>query len=217
MDGKGKIWVITGPNMSGKSTLLKTVGVNMVLARIAMAAIVAAAIGLYARRIGDVLAESQNTRSNQAEPSHDHSAQSFPRKLRAVMLHAAQEFMDMGKYLILGAIAAAAFKTLLPQDIMSLFSNNLFFSIVGMMLLAILLSVCSEADAFVAASFLTFPAGAQLAFIGVGPMVDLKLIGMYAATFRRKMVFALIFGPIVLIFILSWLFEQLGLLRSLPI
>ena len=32
MDGKGKIWVITGPNMSGKSTLLKTVGVNMVLA-----------------------------------------------------------------------------------------------------------------------------------------------------------------------------------------
>jgi ABC-type multidrug transport system fused ATPase/permease subunit len=32
MDGRGEIWIITGPNMSGKSTLLKTVGVNMVLA-----------------------------------------------------------------------------------------------------------------------------------------------------------------------------------------
>ena len=85
------------------------------------------------------------------------------------------------------------------------------------MLLAILLSICSEADAFVAASFLTFPAGAHLAFVGIGPMADLKLIGMYTATFRRKIVLALIFGPIVLIFMLSWLFEQLGFLGALPI
>jgi hypothetical protein len=126
------------------------------------------------------------------------------------MLHAAQEFMDMGKYLIIGALAAASFKTLLPQDIMSLFSGNLLMSIVGMMILAILLSICSEADAFVAASFLTFPAGAQLAFVTIGPMVDLKLIGMYAATFQRKFVFALVLGPTVLILTLSWLFEQLG-------
>ena len=85
------------------------------------------------------------------------------------------------------------------------------------MLLAILLSVCSEADAFVAASFLNFPAGAQLAFVSIGPMVDLKLIGMYAATFRRKIVLALILGPTLIIFILSWLLEQFGLLRSLPL
>jgi hypothetical protein len=93
---------------------------------------------------------------------------------------------------------------------MSLFSGNLLMSIVGMMILAILLSICSEADAFVAASFLTFPAGAQLAFVTIGPMVDLKLIGMYAATFQRKFVFALVLGPTVLILTLSWLFEQLG-------
>jgi len=123
----------------------------------------------------------------------------------------------MGKFLILGAIAAASFKTLLPLDTMSFFSTNLLLSIGGMMLLAILLSVCSEADAFVAASFLTFPAGAQLAFVSIGPMVDLKLIGMYAATFRRKIVLALIIGPTVLIFILSWLFGHLGFLRSLPL
>jgi len=190
---------------------------NMVLARIAMAAVVAAAIGLYTRRFTEVLANPKERNAGKTDHPHDHSALSFPGKVRAVLIHAAQEFMDMGKFLILGAIAAASFKTLLPQDIMSLFSANLLLSIGGMMLLAILLSVCSEADAFVAASFLTFPAGAHLAFVGIGPMVDLKLIGMYAATFRRKIVFALIFGPIVLIFILSWLFERLGFLGASPL
>jgi uncharacterized membrane protein YraQ (UPF0718 family) len=202
--------------------------VSMVLGRIAIAALVASALGLYTRRFTDVLANSNKANSNKAnsnkvrsgkenEHVHDHRDLSLPGKFRAVLRHAAQEFMDMGKFLILGAIAAASFKTLLPQDIMSIFSANLLLSIGGMMLLAILLSVCSEADAFVAASFLNFPAGAQLAFVSIGPMVDLKLIGMYAATFRRKIVFALILGPTVLIFILSWLFEQFGLLRSLPL
>jgi uncharacterized membrane protein YraQ (UPF0718 family) len=190
---------------------------NMVLGRIAMAAVVATAIGLYTRRFTHVLANAKEVRSGKDEHFHVHSGMSFAGKLRAVMVHAAQEFMDMGKFLILGAIAAASFKTLLPQNIMSLFGDNLLLSIGGMMLLAILLSICSEADAFVAASFLTFPAGAQLAFVSIGPMVDLKLIGMYAATFRRRIVIALIIGPIGLIFILSWLFEQLGFLRSLPL
>jgi uncharacterized membrane protein YraQ (UPF0718 family) len=191
--------------------------VNMVLGRIAMAAVVATAIGLYTRRFTHVLANAKEVRSGKDEHFHDHSSMSVAGKLRAVMVHAGQEFMDMGKFLILCAIAAASFKTLLPQNIMSLFGDNLLLSVGGMMLLAILLSVCSEADAFVAASFLTFPAGAQLAFVSIGPMVDLKLIGMYAATFRRKIVIALIIGPIGLIFILSWLFEQLGFLRSLPL
>jgi hypothetical protein len=191
--------------------------VSMVLARVVMAAVVATALGLYTRRVPEVLANSQKAHSGKDEHFHDHSALSVTGKLRAVMIHAAQEFMDMGKFLILGAIAAASFKTLLPQDIMSLFSANLLLSIGGMMLLAILLSVCSEADAFVAASFLNFPAASHLAFVSIGPMVDLKLIGMYAATFRRKIVIALILGPTVLIFFLSWLFEQLGFLRSLSL
>ena len=111
-------------------------------------------------------------------------------------------------------MAAAAFKTLLPENIMSLFGGSILLSIAGMMILAILLSICSEADAFVAASFQTFPAGAKLAFVAIGPMVDLKLIGMYAVTFHRKMVLALVFGPSLLIFVLSWLFEQIGLLNG---
>ena len=81
-----------------------------------------------------------------------------------------------------------------------------FLAWFGMMALAILLSVCSEADAFVAASFVTFPAAAHLAFVSIGPMVDIKLIGLYAVTFRRRLFALLLVVPIVLVFLLSWLF-----------
>jgi hypothetical protein len=160
----------------------------------------------------DVLLDGKGSGNGTQVHHHDHSRLSFMQKIRSVMVHAAQEFMDMGKFLIIGAMAAAAFKTLLPENIMSFFTGNLLLSIVGMMILAILLSICSEADAFVAASFQTFPAGAQLAFVAIGPMVDLKLIGMYAVTFHRRMVLALVLGPSLLILVLSWLSERLALL-----
>ena len=72
-----------------------------------------------------------------------------------------------------------------------------------MMALAILLSVCSEADAFVAASFVSFPAVAKLSFVTIGPMVDLKLIGMFAATFQKKVFVALLIGPTLMIFLMT--------------
>ena len=78
-----------------------------------------------------------------------------------------------------------------------------------MMTLAILLSVCSEADAFVAASFASFPLAAKLSFVAVGPMVDLKLMGMYYSVFRKPVVLLLILGPVFMVYgaslITSWL------------
>ena len=77
------------------------------------------------------------------------------------------------------------------------------------MFFAVMLSVCSEADAFVAASFVTLPAAAHLAFITLGPMVDLKLIGLYAATFRRRVFWILILVPILLVFVSSMVLGDL--------
>ena len=203
---------IVNPVVLASTYLAFRGSLTMVFARIVLAALVATALGLYARWLPNVLLNPKGP-GNDAH-DHDHSGQRFLQKIRSVMIHAAQEFMDMGKFLIIGAVAAAAFKTLLPENIMSLFTGNPMLSIVGMMILAILLSICSEADAFVAASFQIFPAGAKLAFVAIGPMVDLKLIGMYAVTFHRKMVLALVFGPSLLIFVLSWLFENIGLLNG---
>jgi uncharacterized membrane protein YraQ (UPF0718 family) len=190
---------------------------GMVLARIFLAVLVATILALTARRLGNVVRsekpDKDGENNHHAHHKHNHIHQSLPQKIRMALVHAGQEFMDMGKFLILGAIIAAAFKTFIPGNIMTVFSENLSLSIAGMMVLAILLSVCSEADAFVAVSFVGFPAAAQLAFIGIGPMVDLKLIGMYGLAFQRRMVMALIIIPFVLIYIATLLMGNLGILN----
>ena len=66
-------------------------------------------------------------------------------------------------------------------------------SVLALAVLAVLLSICSEADAFVAASLTQFSLTARLAFLVVGPMIDLKLFAMQAGTFGRG--FALRFAP----------------------
>lgn len=65
--------------------------------------------------------------------------------------------------------------------------------ILTMALLAVVLSLCSEADAFVAASLTMLPLLPRLVFLVVGPAVDLKLFAMQAGMFGRA--FALRFAP----------------------
>jgi uncharacterized protein len=120
-----------------------------------------------------------------------------------VFLHTASEFMDMGKYLVLAGIIVGLLKGFLPQEALLLFQDNMFLAVGAMMLLAILLSVCSEADAFVAAAFSTFPAVARLAFVAIGPMVDIKLVFMYGSVFKLPVVLAFIIVPTVLVYALS--------------
>jgi uncharacterized membrane protein YraQ (UPF0718 family) len=123
-----------------------------------------------------------------------------------VCLHTASEFMDMGKFLVLAGIIVGLLKVFLPEDALALFRENTSLAVGAMMLLAILLSVCSEADAFIAAAFSTFPAAARLAFVAIGPMVDLKLVFMYAAVFKLPVVLALVVVPTLLVYSLSvWL------------
>ncbi len=172
----------------------------MVGARAGVALIVASLVAITAYRFAGRALVREG-----ASDEHDHEHQAGGRLL-AVWQHAASDFLEMGKFLIFGSMAAAALKTFLPLDVIQQFEGNLLLSIAGMMLLAILLSVCSEADAFVAASFVTFPAAAHLAFVTIGPMVDIKLIVLYAATFRTRLFLLLITLPVVLVFFLSWAF-----------
>ncbi|APT85566.1 permease [Corynebacterium aquilae] len=87
-------------------------------------------------------------------------------------------------YLVLGCMIAAALKVFIPAGVMPW--HNLVLSVVAMMLLAMVMSICSEADAFVAASFTNAPLPAQLAFMVVGPMVDIKLVAMQWGAFGPK-------------------------------
>jgi uncharacterized membrane protein YraQ (UPF0718 family) len=178
----------------------------MVAGRILVAVVVAAVMGLTARQIGTVLNNVGDDGDHACDGHghvHAHSGDRPTAKLAAILRHGSHEFLDMSKFLILGAIAAGAFKTFLPQHLLKVFVESSFLQVVGMMCMAILLSVCSEADAFVAASFQMFSSAAQLSFIAIGPMIDLKLIGMYFATFRRPMFWSLMIVPVIMVFLLS--------------
>lgn len=102
------------------------------------------------------------------------------------------DFLHAGGFLVLGAMAAATFNVTVPRSVLETFSGSAWLSVLFLAGLAVVLAVCSEADAFVAASLTGFSPTARLAFMVVGPMVDLKLIALQAGTFGR--VFAVRFS-----------------------
>jgi uncharacterized membrane protein YraQ (UPF0718 family) len=107
--------------------------------------------------------------------------------------HAAGDFFDIGRFLVIGAFIAALLQTLVPRQIFAAAVSTPTLSILLMMILAVALNLCSEADAFVAASFRSSPVplSAQLAFMILGPMLDIKLILMYLKVFRIRAIAAL--------------------------
>ncbi|MEU2736071.1 permease [Streptomyces sp. NPDC007095] len=95
------------------------------------------------------------------------------------------DFLHAGGFLVLGAMAAATFNVTVPRSVLDTFSGSAWLSVLFLAALAVVLAVCSEADAFVAASLTGFSPTARLAFMVVGPMVDVKLIALQAGTFGR--------------------------------
>ncbi|AGW13032.1 permease [Megalodesulfovibrio gigas] len=143
--------------------------------------------------------------------SHDAGGEPLPVWAR-IARSASREFIAMSQFLVLGALAAAAFRSFVPGSVVQSLSGNLPLAVLGMMSLAVLLSICSEADAFVAASFSSFPWPALAAFTVIGPMMDLKLLPMFWATFHPRVATVLTVLPFLLVAILSL---ALGLLAPL--
>jgi len=182
----------------------------MMGARAFVAAIVAGCAGFLVRNLSTSEVIRDSNKAPQHGHDHDHAHDhdhdhAHGSRFFAVWRHAGLDFLEMGKFLIFGACAAAAMKTFLPPESFGLLEGSRLAAVSGMMVFAAALSICSEADAFVAASFVTLPAAAHLAFIAFGPMVDIKLIGLFAATFRRRVFWILILVPTLLVFVLSLL------------
>jgi len=108
-------------------------------------------------------------------------------------LTATHDFLHAGGFLVVGGLAAAALNVLVPQNWLNAVADNPLLSVLALAALAVILCICSEADAFVAASLTEFSLTAKLAFLVVGPMVDIKLISLQAGTFGRR--FAFRFAP----------------------
>ncbi|MBN1595056.1 permease [candidate division FCPU426 bacterium] len=126
-----------------------------------------------------------------------------------VLAHAQEDFFAVGRYFLIGAFIAAVIQTFLSrQAFFSAVAGSPVLIILVMMILAVLLNLCSEADAFVAASFQSTLVSltGQMAFMVLGPMLDLKLLVMYFSVFTKRatatvagLVFLLVFGCMLLL------------------
>ena len=143
-------------------------------------------------------------RTRAGEHEHDHEGS----KTRAFVEHFSSDFFFMGKFLIAGAAFAAALQTAIPQSIVSGVATTPVIGTLGLMAVAYLSSLCSEADAFVAVSFTQFPLGSQLGFLVFGPVLDLKLSFLYSAAFRRRFVLRLAAVAIPVTLATSLVFEM---------
>ena len=155
---------------------------TMVAGRFLLGMLVAIAVGwVIGNRSKDELLKPN------PEEAHEHLLElGRPEaRWRRFFVHLGNDFLFMGRYLLLGATIAAAIQTFLPTSWLTSLAQRQVLSVLALMALAAALSLCSESDAFVAASFVQFGPAAQLGFLVFGPMVDMKLVALYAGTFRR--------------------------------
>ena len=138
-------------------------------------------------------------------------AGSWSSKVRAVLQVAVNDFLDVMVYFVLGVAVSALISTGLNQEVILPLALNDWLAAGSMMGLAFVLSLCSTSDAFIAASFVAFPATAKLAFLVFGPLFDLKLMFIYCSVFTRRFVLGLAIGLFVLIGLISVRLGVLGL------
>ncbi|MGM0854643.1 MAG: permease [Bacillota bacterium] len=138
------------------------------------------------------------------EHHHDHSSN----KLMQTIVHASDEFFDMGKFLIIGAFVAAGFQTYLDRELLVGIGTNEVMAPAVMMGFAYIISLCSEADAFVASSFGSiFSASSIVAFLVYGPMIDFKNTLLMLAYFNKKFVLIFIGIVTIVVYICTLVFQ----------
>lgn len=97
------------------------------------------------------------------------------------------ELRAMMPALVIGSAIAGVVQVLIPREMLLAIGSNPVLSIVAMMVLAMTVAICSNVDAFLALSFAsTFSSGALIAFLLVGPLVDIKMLAMMRTTFTTR-------------------------------
>lgn len=140
---------------------------------------------------------------------HAHDIGSEKRKwshqIRHLLQHSIDEFFDTGRYLIIGGLIAAAMQTYLPTGMMLTLGSTKFLAVLVMLVLALTMSLCSEADAFIGSSLLSlFGAGPVVGFLVFGPMVDIKNLLMMKRYFTGRFIATMVGLIAVVVSIYAW-------------
>lgn len=160
--------------------------IRFLILRFVGATIVAIALGVMLAFLVD-----DNILKEDAKPTHfhDYSDKKWYQKIFLVLAHAIDEFFDTGRYLVFGTLIASAMQIYLPTRVLTTIGHSPITAILVMMLLAFILSLCSEADAFIGASLLsTFGIAPVMAFLLIGPMIDIKNLMMMVNSFKTRFI-----------------------------
>jgi len=137
------------------------------------------------------------------------NASDAKQKLLSFLRHAQSEFSSVSQYLILGALIASVIQSFSATLFTAGSGGGLALSMLVMMAMAFLLSLCSSSDAVVARGLsAAFPSGAIMAFLVFGPMFDIKNVLMLAAGFKKRFILrfvllcaALVFAAVFVLYV----------------
>ena len=121
-----------------------------------------------------------------------------------------QEFQELGGMLVFGSAIAATIQVFVPREVILSLGQDTITSIIAMMLLAAIVSICSTVDSFFALSFAaTFTGGSLLAFLVFGPTIDIKSVGLMASIFKPRIIIYIFTLVAQLTFIFTLLYSYL--------
>jgi uncharacterized membrane protein YraQ (UPF0718 family) len=125
-------------------------------------------------------------------------------KLRLILENTVQELRELGGVLVLGSAIAAVIQVAVPREVIISLGQGPVMSILAMMLLGTIVSICSTVDSFFALAFASaFTSGSLLAFLVLGPMIDLKAIGLLLSVFKTRAIIYLFALAAQLTFLLT--------------
>jgi uncharacterized membrane protein YraQ (UPF0718 family) len=155
----------------------------VVYVRLAAAVFIAIMVGLvFSRKKNEQEVLTAEFYEDYCEHDHGHGS----RLERGVTVFY-EEFVLVMRALVIGAVIAAASQSFIPREIISGIGTSPILSIVAMLVLAFVISICANVDAFFALSYAnTFTLGSLVSFLVFGPMIDIKMMAMLRTTFRAK-------------------------------
>ena len=137
---------------------------------------------------------------------HDFSHLTKGQKLLQVFIQAIDEFFDMGRYLVIGCLFASIVQVYVPTRILTSISATPLLAIILLMLLSFLLSLCSEADAFIGSSLLSsFGFAPVLAFLVIGPILDVKNLLMMKNYLKTRFIWQFMTIVTLVVLVYSYL------------